>query len=112
MEILRPYYGIHRWYFLLNTGWLLRFKFTRFLLLIICLANLFFFFLDLFHFLLFNFSHRRLLMFTRILLDDYPVNSDLLGWACTALDDEFSSFHLVLVVPLNDNILNLVLYVL
>jgi hypothetical protein len=45
-------------------------------------------------------------VFTRILLDDDPVNSDLLGWSCTAFDDEFSRFHLVLVVPLNDNILN------
>jgi len=105
MVILREYYGIHRWYFLLHTGWLLRFYFAWFLLLIIWLANLFFFLFDLLHFL-FYFRHMLQLLLTRILLDDYAVNSDLLGRACTALDDEFSRFHLVLVVPLNDNILN------
>jgi hypothetical protein len=106
MVILRVYCWIDRWYFLLQTGWFLRFNFRRFLLLIIWLTNLFFFLLDLLYFLLFDLRHRRVLLFTRILLDDYPVNSDLLGWACTTLDDEFCRFHLVLVVPLNDNILN------
>ena len=105
MVILRAYYGINRWYSLLYTGWFLRFYFTRFLLLIIWLTYLFFLLLDLLHFL-FDFWHRRLLLFTRILLDYDPVNSDLLGRTCTALDDEFSRFHLLLVVPLNDNILN------
>jgi hypothetical protein len=55
----------------------------------------------------------RLLWLTLLILlesDDDPLNPDL-GWART-LGGEFFHFHLVLVLVLNDNFNNLVLYAL